>query len=173
MEFFAGKSLYHWLINCLKPVDFAESVARKVFQQICEGLCHMHSRGILHRDIKLDNILAAQDPENPNVCHTKIIDFGFATLLFKGQTSSLTVGSLAFLSPEILNKQPHDARTDVWSLGIVFFNILSGRMPFIEQTPQKTIVNIKYKELNFQQPCWAKVSQLGKDLVGKMLAKKV
>jgi serine/threonine protein kinase len=60
------------------------------------------------------------------------------------------VGSVAFLSPEIVREQPHDLATDVWSLGIVLYTLLTGRMPFVTKTKDKTLFNIKYKEINLK-----------------------
>ena len=82
-----------------------------------------------------------------------------------------TVGSVAYLSPEILQRRPHDLKTDVWSLGIVLYIVLTGRMPFIDREVERTKFNIVHKDLDLSRASWEKVSQAAKDLVTQMLCK--
>lgn len=112
-----------------------------------------HIRGIVHRDIKLDNFLIRQDPLTKQYV-IKLIDFGLSTVNFTFEKCTLMVGSVAYLSPEIVFKRPYDMKTDVWSLGIALYTLLTGRLPFVGETIEKTIVNIKHKELNYEQSCW-------------------
>ena len=81
------------------------------------------------------------------------------------------MGSLAYCSPEIVSGAPHSHSTDVWSLGIVLYTMLTRRMPFVEPTWERTQKNITTRPINFEQSCWAHVGADAKDLVSKMLAK--
>lgn len=76
-----------------------------------------------------------------------------------------TVGSVAYLSPEIIKGSPHGLKTDVWSLGIVLYIVLTGRMPFIDREVEKTKFNIVHKDLDLSRPSWERVSNAAKDLV--------
>lgn len=100
--------------------------------KVADALEYAHSRGIIHRDIKPSNILL--DSENQPV----LADFGIARLLDPGEaqlTATGTVmGTLAYMSPEQLNGQPSDGRADVYSLGIVLYQLLVGRVPFTGDT---------------------------------------
>jgi serine/threonine protein kinase len=83
----------------------------------------LHRHGIVHRDIKLENILVSFDAKNEPLI--KIIDFGLATIIYEGQVILRPCGSLAFSSPEIVKKTYYDLKTDVWSMGVVLYSILT------------------------------------------------
>lgn len=174
MEFFEGKTLYQWLKQNLKkekaPPATKQKIISTVFYQMCEAIALAHAYGIVHRDIKLDNFMIHVDPITKEIT-TKIIDFGLSAVLYQGEKATLTVGSIAYLSPEILHKQPYDFKTDVWSLGISLYCMLTGKLPFVDDTVEQTISNIKRKEVNFDKPCWADVPASAKELVSLMLTK--
>ena len=60
-----------------------------------------------------------------------MIDFGLSTVLLQNQTSTISVGSIAYLSPEILKRLPYNRKTDVWSMGVVLYTLLTGNLPFV------------------------------------------
>lgn len=108
----------------------------QLFIEVCQGLTHAHGKGILHRDIKPANLLVTEIDGKPVV---KVIDFGIAAALTPGidQLSNLTgqhlIGTPAYMSPEsvhISDRQSLDARSDVYSLGVVLFELLCGKRPY-------------------------------------------
>lgn len=137
MEMIQGLNLFKWLMETHQETNCDEQVGSKVFHSILDSMRHIHSRNIVHRDIKLDNILILKD-EKQQEWITKIVDFGLSTVLLQNQKSTKTLGSIAYLSPEIVSGKPHDFATDVWSLGIVLYTILTGRMPFINNSLEIT-----------------------------------
>ncbi|KAJ2923563.1 hypothetical protein H1R20_g13531, partial [Candolleomyces eurysporus] len=115
----------------LIPVEVEESKAREWFHFLLSGVDFLHRRGVVHNDIKPANILLSH--KNIPV----LVDFGFAELKDPEEETSfhsnLTYGTPEYLSPERARGITHDTRkSDVWSLGVTFFEILSGRTPFEE-----------------------------------------
>jgi serine/threonine-protein kinase len=113
----------------------AEVVVRYALH-VCDALARAHAVGVIHRDIKLSNLFLAQDADG-NEDVLKVLDFGIAKVSTPGAGSPSTLtkekllGSPQFMSPEqLLNPRTVDARTDLWSLGVVLFRLLSGEYPF-------------------------------------------
>lgn len=111
------------------------TVARlKLFIQVCQAVQHAHQKGIIHRDLKPSNVLIALTDGEPSA---KVIDFGIAKAT-AGSLSDLTlytrqgelIGTPAYMSPEQLNGEDIDTRTDIYALGVVLFEMLTGRLPF-------------------------------------------
>lgn len=105
-------------------------LARNVLKGIFKGINHLQMRGIVHRDIKPDNIMMSSSQLN---AAPKIIDFGLSTILYKGAVSGDPYGTLAFCSPEIIMNKSHTKQTDIWSLGILSHILLTGTVPFLNK----------------------------------------
>ena len=92
-----------------------------VIRQVLEGLQHLHTRGIIHRDIKPENIL---------VCHdsVKLADFGWA--VHTERRRDTLCGTLDYLPPEMVQGNTHDFKADVWGVGILAYELSTGRPPF-------------------------------------------
>ncbi len=126
MEFVAGETLQD-LIRRAGKLDQAE--ASRILQQICGALTYAHRRGIVHRDIKPANIMINTDGE------VKIMDFGLAHLAravedFGLTKTGQTMGTLKYMAPEqLLNPKEVDGRADVYSSGVIFYEMLTGKLP--------------------------------------------
>ena len=121
MEFVEGRTLRAMQIETLKPETILAYAT-----QIGDALQEAHSKGIIHRDIKADNIMV-------NLKHQiKVMDFGLAKLKgsLKLTRTSSTVGTLAYMSPEQIQGGEADARSDIFSFGVVLYEMLTGRTPF-------------------------------------------
>ena len=137
MEFVEGRTLGEFLEAGRRPtpVQSAE-IARK----ICTALSAAHAQGVVHRDIKPGNVMVTRDGT------VKVMDFGIARVLgpeTAPQTSAV-LGTASYLSPEQAQGSPVDARTDIYSLGVVLYEMLTGRPPFMGDTP----VAVAYKQVN-------------------------
>ncbi len=157
MEYVDGTNLRDLLKQ--KKMDLFEAV--DIAGQIASALGAAHEAGIVHRDIKPENLMLRQDG------FVKILDFGVAKLLeiqtkqpaeggvnsrSVNTTSGLLLGTVGYISPEQLKKRPADFRTDLWSLGVVFYEMLAGRKPFEGETLEKTgrsILTKNPEELTF------------------------
>ena len=137
MEYVPGKTLAHHTTaeHFLMP----EKVVEVIFK-VSRALEHMHRHGVIHRDIKPANILIT---ENFDV---KVADFGIAVLADATRTNLVNVGSPAFMSPEQLQEQPLTHQTDIYSLGVVLYNLLTGRLPFAGSSYASLIYQIIHHE---------------------------
>jgi serine/threonine-protein kinase len=144
-EFIEGETLRHVLAQ--RQLSTREGL--DVITQIADALAAAHEAGVVHRDIKPENIMLRPDG------YVKVLDFGVAKL--SGPASSLSmnpnatspgmlIGTARYMSPEQARGIDVDGRSDLWSLGVVFYEILSGRLPFEGATPSDCIAAILERE---------------------------
>jgi serine/threonine-protein kinase len=132
MEYVPGGTLEARLATGLLPFDSIVSLGAA----IADALENAHRHGVLHRDLKPGNIMLTADG------HPKILDFGLAVLLSGGKAtgrmtqSGVIVGSLPYMAPEQLFGEVDDARTDVYALGTMLFEMVTGRRPFVKERPE-------------------------------------
>jgi hypothetical protein len=157
MEYASNGDMLHYLKNKKKLV---ESEARKFFRQLVYGLAHIHCRNVLHRDIKLDNILLDED------MGVKICDFGVSRIISKSQIIKEQCGTPAYLAPEIIiNKGYSSFYSDMWSLGIVLYTMICGAVPYRGSSLQELLDSEINKEIEY--PSF--LSPSAKDLIQKLL----
>lgn len=124
LEYFKGKTLSTYLKGKTGR-KLSEVEAKVVFKQATEALAYCHSRNVVHRDIKLDNILINECQE------IKIIDFGFSTCMPAHKKTKVLCGTPNYMAPEILaHVEFAGEAADVWALGVVLFYLLTGNYPF-------------------------------------------
>src|SRR6266436_1556537 len=134
MAFYEGETLARKISRGPLPLGEAVDIAI----QTARGLVAAHSRAVIHRDIKPGNIILTQQ----NIA--KIVDFGLARVnTSAGSTQTLgTAGTIGYMSPEQTLGKPVDQRTDIWALGVVVAEMLTGRSPFQRDSAPATIVAI-------------------------------
>ncbi|KAI8841753.1 kinase-like domain-containing protein [Chytridium lagenaria] len=137
--------------------------ARRVLEQVVKGLEYLHERKIMHRDLKLSNILLTEDFD------VKIADFGLACRLNDNAGEQRTMcGTPNYISPEVIMRHSYGPATDVWSLGCMFYTVLIGRPPFDSNVVKSTLN--KVLSADFELPDY--ISPIAKDLIQKLLTKK-
>ncbi|XP_071091740.1 testis-specific serine/threonine-protein kinase 4-like [Haliotis cracherodii] len=145
-----------------------EDLAGKWMRNLLDGICYMHSKGIVHRDLKCENLLV------DNSLVLKVTDFGFAKKLFKVKGNEVSLcetycGSYAYAPPEILKGQPYNAYcAEVWSIGVVLFTMVYGRLPFDDSDHRKLLRQVQAKVMFPSKP---DVSENCRILILKMLTK--
>ena len=125
LELLKGEDLFFYLSK--RNFEIKENRARSLIHLITTALYYIHSYGIIHRDIKLENILMTNSSD---FGEPKLIDFGFSKMIGPNEYCSEPFGTLGYAAPEVLSGKPYDKRADVWSLGVVLFMILAGCAPF-------------------------------------------
>jgi tRNA A-37 threonylcarbamoyl transferase component Bud32 len=138
MECVEGRSLAE-LVAPGRPLEPAR--ARRLIGQVCEAVAYAHARGVLHRDIKASNVLVTADGA------AKLGDFGIARLpgSHLTQTGAL-LGTPAYMAPEVIRGRPGDARSDVFSLGVVLYEVLTGTNPFLKEDLAATLYEIVHAD---------------------------
>ena len=165
MELIDGQELFSKL---MKETRFSEQNTAIIMYQIFSSIKYCHDNGIIHRDIKAENIIV-QDEKHLFV---KLIDFGSCEILSSSKlTSTYKVGSPSYIAPEILNGEEYDYSVDIWSLGVLMYYLLCGNKPFTGTTEQDIYKEIKTKEVKFKDKIWDNISNEAKNLIKSMLVK--
>lgn len=141
MDYLVGSSLSS-ILDMSGPIPEAEAL--DIFRQICRGLVHAHNKGIVHRDLKPANLVLTADDDGSVL--VRIVDFGIAKILpsdgeaSQGLTKTGDIfGSPLYMSPEQWTASKLDYRSDIYSLGCVMYEILTGMPPFAGDTPMDTM----------------------------------
>lgn len=143
-----------------------ECKARLFFHQIVNAIQHCHENGIIHHDLKLENLLLTED-EN----HLRLIDFGLCARFTPTQPiiSNHYAGSPLYMSPEIFSLQPHTMAVDIWSLGVCLYYMVTDTFPFLAETCNELEEKVLFEEVIF--PNNMGLSDNLKDLIVRMLNK--
>jgi calcium-dependent protein kinase len=163
MEYCSGGELFTKITNngCLN-----ESEARVYMEKMLMAVSHLHSLKIVHRDLKTENFLF---DSNSATKELKLVDFGLSNKFGKNlENLHSQVGTIYYVAPEVL-KGSYDSKCDMWSLGVLMFTMLSGDLPFYDES-----LPLVYKKLNsasftFAKSVWDGVSSTAKDLIRRLL----
>ncbi|KAJ1021179.1 hypothetical protein NDA16_003965 [Ustilago loliicola] len=141
-ELCAGGELYDYLVE---NEVLAEPEARRIFGQLCLAVAYVHSKGIVHRDLKLENILLDER------CNVKLGDFGFTREFERNRLMDTFCGTTGYASPEMLaGKKYTGEQVDIWSLGVILYAFLCGALPFDDD--DESLMKDKILRCDFEIP---------------------
>ena len=152
-----------------KKFNFSERQATSIMSQIANGVKYLHQYGIVHRDLKPDNIMITQQNDYGVI---KIMDFGLSKIVSPNERMVDGYGTLSYVAPEVLLRTPYNKEVDIWSLGVILFYMLCGRLPFRGRKEQEVAEKIVYEPLEFDEDDWETRSQKVQDLISCCLQKK-
>jgi serine/threonine protein kinase len=151
----------------LKQRHLAESEARLCVEHILCALHYIHSKSVIHRDLKPANFLLARD--GPVLGNTvQVADFGFSRYLEPGTRLAAVVGTADYMAPEV-SLGNYNQTSDLWSVGVTFFELLSNRLPFYGRDVATVRRKVSRGYFTFDHRCWKKISQNSKNLVASLL----
>ncbi|KAL6483389.1 hypothetical protein MHYP_G00082610 [Metynnis hypsauchen] len=164
MQLVSGGELFDRLLN---QGMFSEKDASLVIKQVLEGVNYLHKNGIVHRDLKLENLLYYSQDDNSKIM---ISDFGLSKIEGNGVMST-TCGTPGYVAPEVLGQKPYSKAVDCWSIGVITYILLCGYPPFYEDSESLLFSKIKKAEYEFDSPFWDDISESAKDFVRNLIQK--
>ncbi|KAK2868715.1 hypothetical protein Q7C36_000586 [Tachysurus vachellii] len=166
VELIRGGELFDFIAS---KENLTENEAIDFLKQILRGIGFMHSKQIAHFDLKPENImLSDKNAEHPEI---KIIDFGLAHRFIAGEEYKSLCGTPQYIAPEVINYEPLSVSTDMWSIGVITYILLSGISPFQGETDQETLRNIVDMKYDFDEHYFSQTSNIAKDFIEKLLVK--
>ena len=162
MDYVEGGELFERIIE---KEYLEEKEAVEYLHQLIQGLQHMHSRNIVHLDIKPENILCVNATSN----RIKLIDFGLARELKPGEVTRCALGTPDFVAPEAISFNEIKLQTDMWSTGVLTYVLLSGLMPFAGEDDNETLCNIANLDWEFDKESFEEISADARDFIQKLL----
>ncbi|XP_066996546.2 titin homolog isoform X2 [Anabrus simplex] len=166
MEYISGGELFERVVA--DDFTLTERDCILFMRQICEGVDYMHQNLVVHLDLKPENIM----------CHTrtshqiKLIDFGLARKLQPDIPVRVLFGTPEFIPPEIINYEPIGVESDMWSVGVICYVLLSGLSPFMGDNDAETFANITRADYDFDDEAFDAISQDAKDFISSLLLKR-
>ncbi|KAM8938749.1 serine/threonine-protein kinase 33 [Pelodytes ibericus] len=153
---------------------FSETETKHVIHSLASAIGYLHKKDIVHRDLKLENILVKSDRTEGEemLLDIKVTDFGLAVQ--KGGVGSenmlqATCGTPSYMAPEIINAHDYSQQCDIWSAGVIMYMLFCGNFPFMANSEDRLFEVIKKGVLNFSDEVWQTVSDAAKDVLQRLL----
>ena len=147
MEYLCGGNIQDYIHKM--DYKLTEKQAGKIIYSVAQGIKYMNSFGVIHRDIKPENVMLSDDSENAAI---KIIDFGLTKTLAPNEKLSDGIGTMTYVAPEVISRKPYNKEIDIWSLGVILYQLLSGILPFDDLANDEEAVAKKVVFLDHEFP---------------------
>jgi serine/threonine protein kinase len=167
MEYIPGGNLYT-LMASNRNTGLNIYLVASIMRQLVSAIYYLHNMSppIIHRDIKPENVLIENNSK------IKLTDFGWSNYIdFEGEQRSTFCGTPIYLSPEMIQNLGHDEHVDIWCLGVLLFELLAGRPPFLGQSRVLLMKNIIDVNIVWPEPPRLPMDPDAKDLISKILKK--
>ncbi|XP_019721373.1 myosin light chain kinase, smooth muscle-like isoform X2 [Hippocampus comes] len=165
MEYIAGGELFERIVD--DNFEHTEPTSAGYMRQILEGMMYVHKQDIVHLDLKPENIVCT---DHTGTC-IKIIDFGLASKLEEGKPLLVMHGTPEFVAPEVINYEAVGVETDMWSIGVICFILLSGESPFQGGSEAETFTLVTAAHYKFDPESFEDISDQAKDFISGLLKK--
>lgn len=155
----------------------SEDKSQIILRQVLHAIKYFHSKGIVHRDLKTENIMViGHDTGNINDLRIKLIDFGMSKFT-KEDTKTINLntfcGTLDFMAPEVITGKGYNNKCDLWSIGVIAYNMLAGFTPFIGKDMKQIQTKILTNHWDFDEPIWIDISKEAQDFISKLIDSEV
>uniref|UniRef100_A0A8C9T102 Myosin light chain kinase, smooth muscle n=1 Tax=Scleropages formosus TaxID=113540 RepID=A0A8C9T102_SCLFO len=165
MEMISGGELFERIID--EDFELTEREVIKYMLQIVDGVQFIHKQGIVHLDLKPENIMCI----NKTGTKIKLIDFGLARRLENSGSLKVLFGTPEFVAPEVINYEPIGYPTDMWSIGVICYILVSGLSPFMGDNDNETLSNVTSASWDFEDEAFDEISEEAKDFISQLLKK--
>ena len=167
MEYCSGGDLFSYLEN--RNFRLSEKRASTIIHLMSTAVYYMHSFGVAHRDLKPENVLMTSDDEEADI---RILDFGLSKILGPYEKCDEPYGTLTYCAPEIIIDEPYSKAVDLWSLGIMTYLMVSGKLPFNSEDENEIARQVVYDEPDYvRNPVWKNITPECKDFIKRLLEK--
>ncbi|XP_067867725.1 serine/threonine-protein kinase 17A [Heterodontus francisci] len=167
LEYAAGGEIFN---QCVAEREdaFKEKDVKRLMRQILEGVAFLHRNNIVHLDLKPQNILLTSESPLGDI---KIVDFGLSRRVNNNEELREIMGTPEYVAPEILNYEPISTATDMWSIGVLAYVMLTGISPFLGDNKQETFLKISQINLSFTEEDFDNISKQAIDFIKSLLVK--
>nr|DAA64907.1 TPA_inf: serine/threonine kinase 33 [Tinamus guttatus] len=151
---------------------FTENETRHIIRSLASAIAYLHKKDIVHRDLKLENILVKSsdiDEANEMKLNIKVTDFGLAVQKAGGSVFQSICGTPMYMAPEVISAHDYSQQCDVWSIGVIMYMLLCGEPPFIASLEEKLFELIRKGDLCFKNAVWETVSETAKQVLRLLL----
>ncbi|XP_058390664.1 serine/threonine-protein kinase 17A isoform X2 [Diceros bicornis minor] len=168
LEYAAGGEIFDQCVADREEA-FKEKDVQRLMRQILEGVRFLHAHDVVHLDLKPQNILLTSESPLGDI---KIVDFGLSRIMKNSEELREIMGTPEYVAPEILSYDPISMATDMWSIGVLTYVMLTGISPFLGDNKQETFLNISQMNLSYSEEEFDVVSESAVDFIKTLLVKK-